>query len=38
MDGSFALFGAPVDHEDHPQRALYATLFLQENRLRYSAR
>ena len=25
-DGIFALFGAPVAHEDHPQRALYATL------------
>jgi class 3 adenylate cyclase len=23
-DGVFALFGAPVAHEDHPQRALYA--------------
>ena len=23
-DGIFALFGAPVAHEDHPQRALYA--------------
>src|SRR5712691_8076450 len=22
-DGIFALFGAPVAHEDHPQRALY---------------
>ncbi len=27
-DGIFALFGAPVAHEDHPQRALYATLRL----------
>src|SRR6266851_10247461 len=25
-DGIFALFGAPVSHEDHPQRALYAAL------------
>jgi class 3 adenylate cyclase len=25
-DGIFALFGAPVAHEDHPQRALYAGL------------
>ena len=25
-DGIFALFGAPVAHEDHPQRALYAAL------------
>jgi class 3 adenylate cyclase len=23
-DGIFALFGEPVAHEDHPQRALYA--------------
>jgi len=22
-DGIFALFGAPVAHEDHPQRAVY---------------
>jgi ribosomal protein L40E len=25
-DGIFALFGAPVAHEDHPQRAVYAAL------------
>jgi class 3 adenylate cyclase/tetratricopeptide (TPR) repeat protein len=30
-DGIFALFGAPVAHEDHPQRALYAALRMQEN-------
>ena len=24
-DGIFALFGAPLAHEDHPQRALYAS-------------
>jgi adenylate cyclase len=35
-DGSFALFGAPVAHEDHPQRALYAALRLQEELKRYS--
>jgi class 3 adenylate cyclase len=29
-DGIFALFGAPVAHEDQPQRALYTTLRLQE--------
>src|SRR3989475_9174066 len=29
-DGIFALFGAPVAHEDHPQRALYAALRVQE--------
>src|SRR5262249_44527852 len=28
-DGIFALFGAPVAHEDHPQRALYAALRMQ---------
>ena len=33
-DGIFALFGAPVAHEDHPQRALYAALRLQEERTR----
>jgi len=27
-DGIFALFGAPVAHEDHPQRALLASLRL----------
>ncbi|MBV8774680.1 MAG: AAA family ATPase, partial [Deltaproteobacteria bacterium] len=36
-DGIFALFGAPVAHEDHPQRALYAALRLQEAARRYSA-
>ncbi len=37
-DGIFALFGAPVAHEDHPQRALYAALHMQEELNRYSAR
>ncbi len=37
-DGIFALFGAPVAHEDHPQRALYAALKMQEELRRYSAR
>ncbi len=37
-DGIFALFGAPVAHEDHPQRALYAALRLQEYLKRYSAK
>jgi class 3 adenylate cyclase len=36
-DGIFALFGAPVAHEDHPQRALYAALRLQEQLRGYSA-
>ena len=35
-DGSFALFGAPIAHEDHPQRALYAALRMQEEMRRYS--
>jgi len=34
-DGIFALFGAPVAHEDHPQRALYSALRLQEDLKRY---
>ncbi len=29
-DGIFALFGAPTAYEDHPQRALYAALRMQE--------
>src|SRR5271156_1162390 len=37
-DGIFALFGAPVAHEDHPQRALYSALRMQEGLTRYSAR
>ena len=37
-DGIFALFGAPVAHEDHPQRALYAALRMQEEMQRYSSR
>jgi len=36
-DGIFALFGAPVAHEDHPQRALYTALRMQEELKRYSA-
>jgi hypothetical protein len=36
--GIFALLGAPVAHEDHPQRALYAALRLQEEMSRYSAK
>src|SRR5262249_976773 len=34
-DGIFALFGAPLAHEDHPQRALYAALRMQEDMRRY---
>jgi predicted ATPase/class 3 adenylate cyclase len=37
-DGIFALFGAPVAHEDHPQRALYAALRLQDATRDYSAK
>ncbi len=37
-DGIFALFGAPAAHEDHPQRALYAALRMQEELKRYSAK
>lgn len=37
-DGIFALFGAPNAQEDHPQRALYAALLMQESLRRYSAR
>jgi len=37
-DGIFALFGAPLAHEDHPQRALYAALRMQEEIRRYSAK
>jgi class 3 adenylate cyclase/predicted ATPase len=35
-DGIFALFGAPIAHEDHPQRALYAALRTQEELKRHS--
>src|SRR5271169_2918683 len=37
-DGIFALFGAPVAHEDHPHRALLAALKIQDDMRRYSAR
>jgi predicted ATPase/class 3 adenylate cyclase len=35
-DGIFAFFGAPIAHEDHPQRALYAALRMQEAMKRYA--
>ena len=35
-DGIFALFGAPIAHEDHPQRALFAALRIQDEMRRYS--
>jgi class 3 adenylate cyclase len=35
-DGIFALFGAPIAHEDHPQRALFAVLRMQDEMRRYA--
>jgi class 3 adenylate cyclase/tetratricopeptide (TPR) repeat protein len=35
-DGIFAMFGAPVAHEDHPQRALHAALAIQDELRRYA--
>src|SRR5713101_6882582 len=35
-DGIFAFFGAPIAHEDHAQRALYAALRMQEESKRYA--
>ncbi len=35
-DGIFALFGAPIAHEDHPQRALFSALRMQEDVKRYA--
>src|SRR5262245_21276148 len=37
-DGIFALFGAPLAHEDHPQRALFAALRMQQESQRYAER
>ena len=37
-NGIFMLFGAPVAHEDHPQRALYAALRMQDELKRHSDR
>jgi class 3 adenylate cyclase/uncharacterized protein YcbX len=37
-DGIFAMFGAPVVHEDHAHRALYAALRMQAELKEYSAR
>jgi class 3 adenylate cyclase/tetratricopeptide (TPR) repeat protein len=35
-DGIMALFGAPIAHEDHAQRACYAALHLQDQLRRYA--
>ena len=35
-DGIMALFGAPITHEDHAQRACYAALQLQQELRRYA--
>ena len=35
-DGIFALFGAPIAHEDHPQRALLAALRMRAEVKRYA--
>jgi class 3 adenylate cyclase len=35
-DGIMALFGAPISHEDHAQRACYAALHLQQELRRYA--
>jgi predicted ATPase/class 3 adenylate cyclase len=37
-DGIFALFGAPIAHEDHARRALYAALRMQDNLRQYADR
>ena len=37
-DGIFALFGAPVAHEDHPQRALYSAFRMHEAMRHYGDR
>jgi ribosomal protein L40E len=37
-DGIFALFGAPAAHEDHPQRAVYAALRMQQKLRGYFGR
>ena len=37
-DGVMALFGAPIAHEDAPQRALYAAIAIQERLISYADR
>jgi class 3 adenylate cyclase/predicted ATPase len=37
-DGIFAFFGAPIAHEDHAQRAIYAALRMQDEAKRHAER
>jgi class 3 adenylate cyclase len=37
-DGIFALFGAPIAHEEHPQRAIHAALRMQAGMHAYAAK
>jgi len=37
-DGIFAMFGAPLAHEDHPQRAVHSALRMQDEVRRYADR
>ncbi|MCO4887899.1 AAA family ATPase [Cupriavidus sp. WGtm5] len=37
-DGILALFGAPIAHEDHPMRAIYGALHMQEAMRRHGDR
>src|SRR5713101_6667935 len=37
-DGIFSMFGAPIAHEDHPQRAIRSAMRMQEEVRRYADR
>ena len=37
-DGVMAIFGAPIAHEDHAQRACYAALSIQKGMMEYAER
>ena len=37
-DGIFAMFGAPLAHEDHPQRAVHSAMRMQDEVRRYADR